>query len=68
MKAVIARLKKLEEAQQQTVNSKLAEIRQLVSSKAVAFNRDHMMDLLLGLKLVARERRSTLKRPTTQRC
>ena len=42
-------------AQQQTVDAKLAEIRQLISSKAVAFNKDHMMDLLLGLKLVARE-------------
>ena len=51
----MARLKKLEEAQQQTVDAKLAEIRQLISSKAVAFNKDHMMDLLLGLKLVARE-------------
>lgn len=52
---MLARLKKLEEAQKQTVEAKLLEIRQLISSKAVAFNKDHLMDLLLSLKLVARE-------------
>ena len=55
MQDVIDRLIKLEEAQKATVESTLAEIKQLAMSKSSIFNKDHMMDLLLSLKMVARE-------------
>jgi hypothetical protein len=55
MQAVMARLQKLDEAQRATVDSTLTEIKRVVSSKALAFNKDHLMDLLLGLKMVACE-------------
>jgi len=52
---VMARLKTLEEAQKATVDTTLTEIKHLATSKALAFNKYHLMDLLLSLKMVARE-------------
>ena len=57
LQVVLERLNKLEQAQKASVDSSLADIRQMASSKASTFNKDHLMDLLLGLKLVARETR-----------
>ena len=55
MQVVLSRLSKLEQAHKASVDSSLAEIRQMASSKTSSFNKDNLLDLLLGLKMVARE-------------
>lgn len=52
---MLDRLNKLEEAQKATVESLLTEIKMLVTSKGSTLNKDHLMDLLLRLKMVAVE-------------
>ena len=50
---VLQRLKRLEESQKASVDSTLADIRLLL--KAPSFSKDQALDLLLNLKMVAKE-------------
>lgn len=55
MQTLRERMKKLEEAQKDSVDSILSQIKHMVSVRGAPFNKDHLIDMLLTLKMVARE-------------
>ena len=55
IQTVLARIETLEANRKANVDGLLAEIRLLASSKSQIFSKDHVLDLLLNLKMVSKE-------------
>lgn len=49
------RIKKIEERKSATVDGALEEIKKLAASKSLLFSKDHALDCLVNLKIVAKE-------------